>query len=82
MARPNPLTWLPLLDRALDPSVEIGIGFTVSGIDRAEFRRTLYKCREAANDPKYNDLILFLPSGNHTDEIWICKKQVELGDAA
>lgn len=31
MARPNPLTWLPLWERALDPAIEIGIAFKVSG---------------------------------------------------
>lgn len=82
MPRPNPTTWAPLLDRALDPSIEIGIAITVTGIDRQHFRQTLYDCRSALKDDRYNALIMFLPAGDHTDEIWICKKEVELGEGA
>lgn len=82
MARPNPLTFLPLLDRALDPDVEIGIGFRVSGIDRSQFRNMLYTARTQSLDPKYDALVLFLPGGDHTDEVWVCKKEVELGEGA
>ncbi len=82
MPRPNPLTWLPLWERALAPDIEIGIAFRVSGVDRGYFRNTLYECRKAAQNPAFDALIMFLPGGNHTDEIWICKKEVELGEAA
>lgn len=82
MARPNPLTWLPLWERALDPAVEIGIAFKVSGVERTYFRNTLYECRKASADPRFDALIMFLPAGDHTDEIWICKKEVELGEGA
>lgn len=78
MPRPNPLTWLPLWERALDPAVEIGIAFKVSGVERTYFRNTLYEARKAAADPRFDALIMFLPAGDHTDEIWICKKEVEL----
>lgn len=78
MARPSPLTWLPLYERAL--SQEIGIAFKISGVDRTYFRNTLYECRKAANDPRLDDIVMFLPGGDYTDEIWLCKKQVELGD--
>ena len=80
MARPSPLTWLPLLDRALE--VEIGIAFKATGVERAYFRNTLYEARKAAADPKYDALILFLPAGGHEDEIWICKKEVSLDEGA
>jgi hypothetical protein len=80
MPRPSPLTWLPLLDRALE--VEIGIGFTVSGMDRTQFRNTLYEARKQSEDRRYDALIMFLPAGDHTDEVWICKKEVELGEGA
>jgi len=80
MPRPNPATWLPLLDRALD--VEIGIGFAVHGVEREQFRNTLYEARKASADPRYDELILFLPGGDHTDEVWVCKKEVELGEGA
>ena len=78
MPRPSPLTWLPLWTRALD--VEIGIRFKIAGVRRKYFRNTLYECRKQANDPRLADLIMFLPAGGHEDEIWICKKMVELDD--
>lgn len=80
MPRPSPLTWLPLLDRALEQ--EIGIGFSVHGIDRAQFRNMLYEARKESEDLKYDALILFLPGGDHTDEVWICNKEVELDASA
>ncbi len=76
MARPNPATWLPLLDRALE--VEIGIGFRISGIERGYFRKILNDARKASADPRYDALIMFLPGGECTDEVWVCKKEVSL----
>lgn len=76
MARPSPTTWLPLWTRALDH--EIGIRFCVAGVDRGYFRNTLYEARSAANDPRLADLMMFLPAAPFDNEIWICKKQVEL----
>lgn len=77
MPRPSPLTYLPLWTRALD--VEIGIRFEVSGVAREYFRNTMYETRKAAADPALDDLIMFLPAAPFDNEIWICKKQVELG---
>ncbi len=48
MARPAPLTWLPLFHRAL--AAEIGIAFRISGVERTYFRNTLYECAKAAAD--------------------------------
>lgn len=76
MARPSPLTWLPLWIRALE--VEIGIGFRISGVRRDYFRNTLYEARKAAADPRLDALIMFLPAAPHDNEVWICKKEVEL----
>ena len=76
MARPHPSTWLPLWERALD--VEIGIAFKVSGVTREYMRNTLYEAKKQAADPRLNDLIMFLPAGEASGEIWICKRQVEL----
>lgn len=76
MARPSPLTWLPLWERALE--CEIGIAFKISGVDREYFRATLYECRKQAADPRLDSLIMFAPAGDHMDEIWLCKKAVEL----
>ena len=74
--RPSPLTWLPLFERALDE--EIGIGFTVSGLPREQFRNRLYECRKMAHDPRLDELILFCPNAPRDGEIWICKKAVEM----
>lgn len=75
MARPHPSTWLPLWLRALDPAVEIGIAFIVSGCTREYFRNELYEARKQANDPRLQELIMFLPNNG---EIWICKKSVSM----
>ena len=78
MARPSPLIWLPLWERALDPEVEIGIAFKIAGVDREYFRNTLYECRKLAANPRLDEIIVFAPGGDHMDEIWMCKKTVEL----
>ncbi len=82
MARPHPSTWLPLLDHALSPEVEIGIAFRPSGISREKFREMLYTARKNANDPKYDALIMFLPAGDCSDQIFVCKKEVPLDEAS
>ena len=76
MPRPSPLTYLPLWQRALDH--EIGIRFVVRGVERLYFRNTLYEARKASGDPTLNDLIMCLPAKPYDDEIWICRKTVEL----
>jgi len=73
--RPHPSTWLPCWLRALDPDVEIGIAFKVSGVTREYFRNILYEAKKQADDPRLDELIMFLPNN---DEIWICRRQVEL----
>lgn len=78
MARPSPTIWQPLWDRALEQ--EIGIAFKISGVTREYFRDTLYSAKKLAADPRHDDLIMFLPGGDHTDEIWICKREVQLED--
>ncbi len=78
MARLAPSTWLPLWHRALDPAEEIGIRFEVAGVDRDYFRNTLYLARDESKDPRLQELIVFLPAPPVDNEIWICKKQVEL----
>ncbi len=73
---------LPLLHRALDE--EIGVAFAVSGVPRETFRNHLYEARKASGDPRFDELIIFAPAGDHSDELWICKKAVEMtepGDA-
>lgn len=75
MAKAHSSTWLPLWYRALDPSVEIGIAFTVSGCTREYFRNELYEARKQSGDKRLQELIMFLPNNG---EIWICKKAVEM----
>jgi hypothetical protein len=76
MAKPSPITWLPLWERALDE--EIGIAFEVTGCDLPYFRGELYQCRKMAADPRLDDLCIMIPGGEVAGEIWICKKMVEV----
>jgi hypothetical protein len=76
MPRPSPLTYLPLWTRAFD--FEIGYRFTVANIDREQFRTLLYKARELSKDPTLQELIMFAPAAPYDNEIWICRKSVEL----
>jgi 5'-3' exonuclease len=77
MSRTNYFTQcLPLLHRAL--SEEIGIAFAISGMPRETFRNQLYEARKASQDPRLDALIIFAPAGDHSDELWICKKEVEM----
>ena len=77
MAKPRFPAWmLPLWQRALE--TEIGIGFKVTGMSREQFRTQLYDCRQQSRDPRLQDLMTFCPAAPCDDEVWICKKQVEL----
>ena len=76
MARPASLSWVALWERAL--AEEIGIAFVVSGVEREYFRNMLYEARKASGDHRLDSLIMFLPAGEVSHEIWICKKAVEL----
>ena len=76
MPRPNPLTYLPLWQRALEH--EIGIAFKVLNVERRYFANTLYEARKLAADPALMDLIMFQPAAPYDNELWICKKTVEL----
>lgn len=74
------LTWTYLFERALVE--EIGIAFVISGIRRDYFVTELGKCRKQSGDPRYNDLVIFQPVAPCEDQIWICKKMVELDAGA
>ena len=84
MPRLSPSVFLPLWDRALDPDIEIGIAIKFTGVERTNFViNYLYAAKNTSADPsKYEGLILFQPGGSHIDEVWICKKEVELGPDA
>lgn len=68
--------WAYLFERAL--TEEIGIAFIAGNVKREAFRNVLYECRKQAQDPRYADLIIFAPAAPCADEIWICKKAVEM----
>jgi hypothetical protein len=76
MSRQSLSVWLPLWLRALDE--EIGFAFTPSGCTREYFRNILYEARQQSGDPRLNALIMFMPGGKMSHEIWICKKEVSL----
>lgn len=76
MPRPSPLTYLPLWHRALDH--EIGIRFEISGVDRHYFMNILYACRKQSKDLTITDLMIFQPAAPFDNELWICKKSVEI----
>ena len=65
--KPSPLTYTFLFDHAL--TCEIGIAFTISGIDRHYFYNEMGKCRKMAANPAYADLILFKPAAPCENEI-------------
>lgn len=62
---------LPLWYRALE--TEIGIGIRTD--DRRALQTALYRARDEHNDPDLQRLIMFMPNN---DEVWLCKKEVEL----
>jgi hypothetical protein len=77
--KPSPLVYLYLLDAAL--ATEIGIAFTITGVNRKYFTNTLRKTRKLADDPQYDEIIFFEPAPPHEHEIFICRKSVSLDDA-
>jgi hypothetical protein len=74
--RPSPRTYTYLLDFALEQ--EIGMAFVVTGIPRKAFRNQLYEAREMSGDPRYAELVMFMPAAPHDNEIFICKRAVEI----
>ncbi len=78
MAKRPATHWLPILDRALQ--AEIGIRFPLSGGRREYFRNELYEARKQSNDPRYDELTIFLPAGEASGEVWIGRKSVSLED--
>ena len=54
---------------------EIGIGIRTK--DKRSLQNMLYAVRQEANDPSLANLVIVLPK-TPEDEVWICRKQVEL----
>jgi hypothetical protein len=78
--KPSPLTYTYLFDHAL--SQEIGIAFTISGTPRKHFANELRKGKKMAANPRYDELIMFEPAAPCENEVWICKREVEMDDAS
>jgi hypothetical protein len=76
--KPSPLVYLYLLDAAL--ATEIGIAFTISGVNRKYFTNTLRAARKMGGT-QYEEIIFFEPAPPHEHEIFICRKSVSLDDA-
>src|SRR5262249_54686376 len=68
--------WIHVWFLALEQ--EIGIRFAVRQGDKTHFRNLLYEARDAANDPRLHTLSALFASAPHDNEIWICKKAVEI----
>lgn len=64
---------LGLWNRAL--TCEIGI--RIQTTDKAHLTALLYNVRKASGDPRLQSLIILRPNN---DEVWICKKEVEIDD--
>lgn len=68
----NTNIFIPLWERAL----ETEIGISISTNQPQLLRQELYRAREAANRPEFQDVIMFLPVDK--DEVFLCRKSVEL----
>ena len=68
----NPNIYVPLWERALE--AEIGIAIATNNTQL--LRQELYRARESANRPEFDDVIMFLPVGR--DEVFLCRKSVEI----
>lgn len=68
----NPSIYIPLWERALE--AELGIAIRTN--QPQLLRQELYKAREAANNPAFAEVIMFLPKDK--DEVFLCRKSVEL----
>ena len=73
---PSAAAAIPLMARALEE--EIGIAFAIDGMDRAQYKALIYQARSESRDPRFQDLIIFVPAPPHDKELWIAKKEVEL----
>lgn len=72
--KPTPRVYLPLLDRALESE----IGITVETNEPKLLRHEILAAKRDADDPRYDELITFLPADRN--EVFICRKSAELPD--
>ena len=66
---------LELWDRAL--TEEIGVSFRVPENQKTYVRNWFYRVRQEAGNPEHQEIIMIMP-GPKPDEIWLCRKMVEL----
>lgn len=72
MAKPSPLTYLPILEDALKEE----IGLLVMTNDPKNLKARLYEARKLADNPALAELIIFHPASN--DRLLVARKSVEL----
>lgn len=60
-------------ERAISPEVEIGIAIKTN--DPKGMRNSLYVHRKEFGNPKWDEIIIFMPN---TNEVWLCKKATKL----
>lgn len=68
----NPNIYIPLWERALEAEIGIAIATNQPQLLRQE----LYRAREAAANPAFDEVIMFLPKDK--DEVFLCRKSVEI----
>lgn len=71
MKKPDRRIYLPLLERALES--EVGLGVATN--DPIRLRQELSELRKESS-PQFDALITFIPEGN--TEVFICQKNQEL----
>lgn len=75
MAKPTPSVYIPLFERVLESE----IGVAIETDNPKALRDELYKARDIAARPEFEEVIMFLPQGKN--EVFMCRKSVELPDA-
>ena len=66
---------LELWNRAL--TEEIGVSFSCKEENKNHIRNAFYRVRQEAANPEHQEIIMVMP-GPKPDEIWLCRKMVEL----
>lgn len=72
MPQRNPTFYTPLFESALENE----IGLLVEVANPRHLRAILYECRKLADDPRFDEIIMFIPASN--DRIFLARKSVEL----
>lgn len=68
----NPSIYIPLWERALESEIGIAVVCNKPQLLKVE----LYRARELAQRPEFDDIIMFLPASG--EEVFLCRKTVEI----